>query len=403
MTQEGLRFGDLDQAEAELPVAVSDELDDGGDLKDTFLLYVDQAGKTPLLTAFEEYSLTRRAQAGDLDAKRRIIEANLRLVLSIVRPYRNQTRVPLLDLVQEGNIGLMRAVEKFDPARETKFSTYATWWIWQAVNKALEEKGPGIRVPHHMAERLKILRKAQANLESEYGREATEEELLARTGFTRQIMAKVIKASVVHADPDSFDRVVDTQDGEGSTLGEITPDDVDGPEELVLDLITKSELMAIISSLDKRKAEVVIELFGLEDGVPKTLDAVGQMLGITRERVRQIRVQALKEIKIAYESVKVPASKPQRQPIPEATPEIRQPIDNTSLVSRLTTFIRFNPDSLNSLNFIEASLVRECLGLYGSGEPLTLSQIAQRRSIQVEDVESYLAVVLQKLERVAAA
>ena len=278
---------DIDQVEAE----VEEELErPAADLDDPLLLYVRTLDNR-LLTRGEEQELARRKDAGDPVAKQRLIEANLRLVMSITRHY-SRAGVPLLDLIQEGNLGLIRAVEKFDWKLGYKLSTYATWWIRQSIQKALSEQGRSIRLPHHASERLRQLQKARRALAQKLERQPTYEEIAEETGVP---VAKVRHLLEISEEALSLD----TPSGDGETaVGEtIECETLERPDAAVATLARGSELRLAVDELDPRMALVLRLRFGLDAAEPQTLDQIGSDLGITRERVRQLETRALGELR----------------------------------------------------------------------------------------------------------
>jgi RNA polymerase primary sigma factor len=254
---------------------------------DPLRLYTRQVGGGPLLTREEERELARRKDAGDDDAKRKLIESNLRLVMSITRHY-TRAGVPLLDLIQEGNLGLIRAVEKFDYRMGYKLSTYATWWIRQAVSRAVANQGRTIRLPLHVTDHVQRMMRTRRQLAQKLNREPTVDELAAGTGFTR---ARIVQLFELLADPISLDAPV----GDGEALyGELIEDTKsDRPDETTVVNIRRRDLAQALLSLDERLRRVLELRFGLSGLDPMTLVEVGEILGITRERARQLEKRAL--------------------------------------------------------------------------------------------------------------
>jgi len=258
---------------------------------DPLKLYVRQIGDGRLLTAAEERELARRKDEGDDDAKRRLIQANLRLVMSITRNY-TKAGVPLLDLIQEGNLGLIRAVEKFDYKMGFKLSTYATWWIRQAVTRALADQGRTIRLPVHVAEQVRKVMRARRVLAQKLNREAQLAEIAAETGFTERRVQDLLD---LMEDPVSLETPVG--DGE-SFYGDLIEDErAERPELVTAERYREAELKAAIATLNPRMQQVVALRFGLYGATPKTLEEVGNQMGITRERVRQLESRALRELR----------------------------------------------------------------------------------------------------------
>ena len=259
--------------------------------QDPLKLYVRAIGDGPLLTVQEERELARRKDEGDEDAKRKLIESNLRLVMSITRNY-TKAGVPLLDLIQEGNLGLIRAVEKFDYRMGYKLSTYATWWIRQAVTRALADQGRTIRLPVHVAEQVRRLMRSRRALTQKLNRDPTVEELATESGFPEKRVRELLD---LVEDPVSLETPV----GDGESLyGDLIEDTkVDAPETTTAEKLRSTELAQALETLNPRMRRVLALRFGLEGEVPRTLEQVGEGLGITRERVRQLEARALRELR----------------------------------------------------------------------------------------------------------
>ena len=255
---------------------------------DLLFTYVRQIGDGRLLTAAEERQLARRKDAGDEAAKQELIERNLRLVMSIARPYSASSGVPLLDLIQEGNVGLMRAVEKFDYTKGFKLSTYATWWIRQAISRAIADQGRTIRLPVHVVDNLKRLRKTERRLRQELGRPATPEELAAATGLG---LKKVTALLDIVDDPVSLD--VGVGDGDSDIADLVEDRNAVRPDEQLDEGGFASDLEQALGQLHEQERQVVELRFGLDGEGPRTLDQVSAELGCTRERVRQVESRAL--------------------------------------------------------------------------------------------------------------
>ena len=255
---------------------------------DPVRMYFHEMGKVPLLTAVEEVSLAKRIERRDMDAKRKLIESNLRLVVSIAKRHVGRG-MPLLDLIQEGNLGLMRAVEKFDYQRGFKFSTYATWWIRQAITRALANQARTIRIPAHMVENINRLIRVQRQLLQDIGREPTPEEIAAEIGIS---LEKVREIQKISQETTSLHQQVG-DDGD-ALLGDFIEDkDAISPSEEVGVIVQREELVHVLGLLTHRERSLLELRFGLEDGRPRTLEEVGQTLGVTRERIRQIEAQTL--------------------------------------------------------------------------------------------------------------
>ena len=257
---------------------------------DALQLFLREAGRHTLLTAAQEVSLAKRIERGDLAAKQVMIQANLRLVISIAKNYRNQG-LPFLDLIQEGTLGLIRAVEKFDWRRGFKFSTYATWWIRQAVARALADKARTIRMPVHIVERLQKMNRAERTLWTTLGREPTIEEIAEEANLTVQQVNEVRAAARASSSLDA--PVGDTDD---AVLGDFVAAEDMLPEEKVELTLRSQALQAALGTLPERELEVVTLRYGLGGTEPKTLEEIGRRLGLTRERVRQIELDSLRRL-----------------------------------------------------------------------------------------------------------
>src|SRR4051794_22910621 len=275
------------------PEAVALEAAEASATQDPLKLYVRSIGGGPLLTRAEEAELARRKDEGDEAAKRRLIESNLRLVMSITRNY-TKAGVPLLDLIQEGNLGLIRAVEKFDYRMGYKLSTYATWWIRQAVTRALADQGRTIRLPVHVAEQVRRLLRSRRQLAQKLNREPTLVELAKEAQLTEEKVRDLLE---LVEDPVSLDTPV----GDGDSLYGDMIEDIhsERPEAQTARNLRHRELAVALSTLNPRMRNVLSLRFGLDGGLPKTLEEVGSQLGVTRERVRQLESRALRELRLA--------------------------------------------------------------------------------------------------------
>ncbi len=262
---------------------------------DALQLFLREAGRHPLLTAAQEVELAKLVEADDRQAKQRMIQSNLRLVVSIAKNYRNQG-LPFLDLIQEGTLGLIRAVEKFDWRRGYKFSTYATWWIRQAVARALADKARTIRMPVHIVERMQKMSRAERHLWARLGREPTLDEIAEEANLPVHQAREVRAAARASA---SLDAPIG--DADDAVLGDFVAGEGPLPDELVEDSL-RSELLAdALKALPDRHRAVVVLRYGLNNGDPNTLEEIGRRLGLTRERVRQIEVEALKRLATLHE------------------------------------------------------------------------------------------------------
>src|SRR5437899_4431211 len=257
---------------------------------DALQLFLREAGRHALLTAPQEVELAKKIERGDMDAKQRMIQSNLRLVVSIAKNYRNQG-LPFLDLIQEGTLGLIRAVEKFDWRRGYKFSTYATWWIRQAVARALADKARTIRMPVHIVERMQKLNRAERTLWTQLGREPTLEEIAEEANLP---VAQAHEVKAAARASTSLDQPVGEQ--EDAVFGDFVANDDPLPEEAVEDSLRSEALAQALAALSERERHVIILRYGLTDAEPKTLEDIGRRLGLTRERVRQIETEALKRL-----------------------------------------------------------------------------------------------------------
>jgi RNA polymerase primary sigma factor len=264
-----------------------------GPTQDPLKLYVRQIGDGPLLTPAEERELARRKDEGDEAAKRRLIESNLRLVMSITRNYVN-SGVPLLDLIQEGNLGLIRAVEKFDYKMGYKLSTYATWWIRQAVTRAIADQGRTIRLPVHVVDQVRRVMRARRILTQKLNRDPLPDEIAKESGFD---VKRVNELLDLVEDPVSLETPV----GDGDSMYADMIEDVNSeqPEVTLAEMLRGAELQSALSHLSERMRHVLELRFGLSGAVPKTLEEVGTELGVTRERVRQLESRALRELQAA--------------------------------------------------------------------------------------------------------
>ena len=261
-------------------------------INDPVRMYLKEIGRINLLTSDEEFEYAKRAEEGDEEAKRLLAESNLRLVVSIAKRYVGRGML-FLDLIQEGNIGLMKAVDKFDPTKGYKFSTYATWWIRQAITRAIADQARTIRVPVHMVETINKLARVQRQLTQDLNREPTDEEIAKNLGISIEKVREVYKIS---QDPVSLETPIGEEDD--SHLGDFIKDErTMGPEEYATIEMLKEELQGVLGTLTDREEKVLRLRFGLDDGQCRTLEEVGQIFGVTRERIRQIEAKALRKLR----------------------------------------------------------------------------------------------------------
>lgn len=269
-------------------------------INDPVRMYLKEIGRINLLTSEEEYEYALQVEEGNEDAKRILAESNLRLVVSIAKRYVGRG-MAFLDLIQEGNIGLMKAVEKFNPSKGYKFSTYATWWIRQAITRAIADQARTIRVPVHMVETINKLARVQRQLTQELNREPTDKELADKLGITEEKVREVVKIS---QEPVSLETPIGEEDD--SHLGDFVPDErMMSPEEYATAELLKEELSSVLETLTEREEKVLKLRFGLDDGQCRTLEEVGQIFGVTRERIRQIEAKALRKMRHPSRSKKL--------------------------------------------------------------------------------------------------
>ncbi len=283
---------DSTEAKAEQEIISKLDLSVKTPTNDPVRMYLKEIGKVPLLTAEEEVALAKRIERKDMEAKRKLIEANLRLVVSIAKRYVGRGML-FLDLIQEGNLGLIRAVEKFDYRKGYKFSTYATWWIRQAITRAIADQARTIRIPVHMVETINKLIRVQRQLLQEMNCEPTPEQIAHEMGTTPQKVREILKIS---QEPVSLETPIGEE--EDSQLGDFIEDeDATMPVEAVSEIMQKEELQGVLNQLTHRERKVIELRFGLKGEHPRTLEEVGQRFGVTRERIRQIEAKTLAKLK----------------------------------------------------------------------------------------------------------
>ncbi|NLL80030.1 MAG: RNA polymerase sigma factor RpoD [Clostridiales bacterium] len=302
---DALRMSDEDDAldipDEEIILSEEDEVDmenidlsvpDGVSIEDPVRMYLKEIGKVPLLSAEEEIELAKRMELGDEDAKKRLAEANLRLVVSIAKRYVGRGML-FLDLIQEGNLGLIKAVEKFDFRKGFKFSTYATWWIRQAITRAIADQARTIRIPVHMVETINKLIRVSRQLLQELGREPTPEEIAEEMNMPVERVREILKIS---QEPVSLETPIGEE--EDSHLGDFIQDDnVPVPADAAAFTLLKEQLVEALSTLTDREQKVLRLRFGLDDGRARTLEEVGKEFSVTRERIRQIEAKALRKLR----------------------------------------------------------------------------------------------------------
>jgi RNA polymerase primary sigma factor len=298
---EGMDNLDLEPIEDDDVVVDTDtSVDDSNGVDDSVKMYLKEIGKIDLLEPEEERIIAQKMAEGDEDAKETLINSNLRLVVSIAKKYMNRG-LSLLDLIQEGNIGLIKAVDKFDYTKGFKFSTYATWWIRQAITRAIADQARTIRIPVHMVETINKLTRIQRQLVQDLGREPTTEELAEAMGMEP---AKIREIQKISQDPISIDKPVGEEE-DSHLVDFISNDELAAPEEEVARNLLKEDLIKALGTLTERERKVIELRFGLKDGVPMTLEQVGKKLGVTRERIRQIEAKAIRKLSRASSSKKL--------------------------------------------------------------------------------------------------
>ena len=276
------------------------DLLEGIGTEDPVRMYLKEIGTVPLLTAEEEYSLAMKKQEGDEYAKQRLIEANLRLVVSIAKRYTGRG-MSFLDLVQEGNLGLIKGVEKFDPEKGFKLSTYATWWIRQSVTRALADQARTIRVPVHMVETINKMSKMQRKLTLELGYEPSVKELAEHLDMTEEKVQEIMQ---IAREPASLETPIGEEDD--SNLGDFVADaNVLSPEGNVESVMLREHIDSLLDDLKERERQVIVLRFGLEDGHPRPLEEVGREFNVTRERIRQIEAKALRKLRNPVRSKRI--------------------------------------------------------------------------------------------------
>lgn len=290
-------IADVEVEETEIDI---NNLPDGISIDDPVRMYLKEIGKVPLLSADEEIKLAQRMENGDKEAKKKLAEANLRLVVSIAKRYVGRGML-FLDLIQEGNLGLIKAVEKFDYTKGYKFSTYATWWIRQAITRAIADQARTIRIPVHMVETINKLMRVSRQLLQELGRDPQPEEIAKEMEMT---VAKVREIMKISQEPVSLETPIGEE--EDSHLGDFIPDeDIPVPAEAAAFTLLKEQLIEVLDTLTEREQKVLRLRFGLDDGRARTLEEVGKEFNVTRERIRQIEAKALRKLRHPSRSKKL--------------------------------------------------------------------------------------------------
>ena len=278
----------------------SEEISDSIAIDDPVKIYLKEIGRVPLLSSEEEMELAIRIASGDEDAKRRLSEANLRLVVSIAKRYLGRG-MQFLDLIQEGNLGLIKAVDKFDYTKGFKFSTYATWWIRQAITRAIADQARTSRIPVHMVETINKVKKASSTLLHQTGHEPSADEIADLLGMPVDKVSEIMRVS---QEPVSLETPIGEE--EDSHLGDFIPDDdAPAPQDAASNILLKEQLAAVLSTLTPREAKVLRLRFGLDDGRSRTLEEVGEEFNVTRERIRQIEAKALRKLRHPSRSKKL--------------------------------------------------------------------------------------------------
>lgn len=291
---------DLDQSIVVDDIDLEISLPKGITVDDPVRMYLKEIGKVPLLSADEEIVLAKRMEDGDESAKKRLCEANLRLVVSIAKRYVGRGML-FLDLIQEGNLGLIKAVDKFDYRKGYKFSTYATWWIRQAITRSIADQARTIRIPVHMVETINKLIRISRQLLQEYGREPLPEEIAVEMDLPEEKVREILK---IAQEPVSLETPIGEE--EDSHLGDFIPDDdVPAPAEAAAFSMLKEQLVDVLDTLTDREQKVLKLRFGLEDGRARTLEEVGKRFDVTRERIRQIEAKALRKLRHPSRSKKL--------------------------------------------------------------------------------------------------
>ena len=281
---------DVDKADEDVEIDLS--VPEGVSIDDPVRMYLKEIGRVPLLTAEEEVALAKRMEAGDEEAQKRLAEANLRLVVSIAKRYVGRGML-FLDLIQEGNLGLIKAVEKFDYNKGYKFSTYATWWIRQAITRAIADQARTIRIPVHMVETINKLIRVSRQLLQQLGREPTPEEIAKEMEISVERVREIMK---IAQEPVSLETPIGEE--EDSHLGDFIEDqDATAPADAASFMLLKEQLEDVLDTLTPREEKVLRLRFGLDDGRARTLEEVGQNFGVTRERIRQIEAKALHKLR----------------------------------------------------------------------------------------------------------
>ena len=296
---DGDLLADIKEDEIVEPTEEGLEIPEEIELDDPVKMYLKEIGKIPLLTPEEEVELAKRVEQGDEEAKKKLIEANLRLVVSVAKRYIGRGLL-FLDLIQEGNLGLIKAVEKFDWRKGYKFSTYATWWIRQAITRAIADQARTIRIPVHMVETMNKIHKVTRQLTQELGRKPTEEEIAEKSGLP---VERIREISMMGQEPLSLEMPVG--EDEDTHLADFVENKGLSPADVSIQKSLKKDIEELLNELSEREREILKLRFGLEDNQPRTLEEVGKLFNVTRERIRQIEAKALRRLRHPSRSKKI--------------------------------------------------------------------------------------------------
>ncbi len=297
---EGMEFKKPDELSAEDEIML-ENLMNRANINDPIKMYFKDIGKVPLLTQQQELELGKRIMEGDEEAKKKLIESNLKLVINFAKRYLGKTSMSFSDLIQEGNLGLIRAVERFDYHRGLKFSTYGTWWIRQAISRAIADQARTIRIPVHMVETINKLARVQRQLWQKLGREPTEAEVAQVMGMSEEKIGEIKRIAL---EPTSLETPTG-EEGDSEFYDFVVDENAKSPAESVVQSMLKEQLLAVIETLTPREQKVIRLRYGLDDAHPRTLEEVGKEFNVTRERIRQIEAKALKKLRNPSRSKKL--------------------------------------------------------------------------------------------------